>query len=135
MMISERGREYREDVVAITARAGLLNFGIEGAVSVGMVLHPPDRRKRDEDNYTKPTYDAITHAGVWLDDSQVKHSERWMAEICKGGLLVLQIRQKFDPAVPSWGEQERGQQDAGSRQGVADQQATHTGRKKPGRTS
>jgi Holliday junction resolvase RusA-like endonuclease len=33
---------------------------------------PPDRRVRDIDNYLKCVFDALTHAGVWKDDSQVK---------------------------------------------------------------
>ncbi|EFD7711911.1 RusA family crossover junction endodeoxyribonuclease [Escherichia coli] len=32
----------------------------------------PDNRSRDLDNYNKALFDALTHAGVWEDDSQVK---------------------------------------------------------------
>jgi len=35
------------------------------------MLFMPDRRKRDIDNTLKALLDALTHAGVWLDDSQV----------------------------------------------------------------
>ncbi|HAI1998154.1 TPA: RusA family crossover junction endodeoxyribonuclease [Escherichia coli] len=40
--------------------------------SVEIVLFPPDNRIRDLDNYNKALFDALTHAGVWEDDSQVK---------------------------------------------------------------
>ncbi len=32
----------------------------------------PSNRIRDLDNYNKALFDALTHAGVWEDDSQVK---------------------------------------------------------------
>lgn len=31
----------------------------------------PDRRRRDLDNILKALFDALTHAGLWLDDSQI----------------------------------------------------------------
>lgn len=36
-----------------------------------MDAFPPDRRRRDLDNLQKPTLDAMQHAGVYEDDSQV----------------------------------------------------------------
>ena len=36
------------------------------------MLYPPDARRRDIDNYNKALCDALTHAGVWEDDSQAK---------------------------------------------------------------
>ena len=39
--------------------------------SVEIDLYPPDRRRIDVDNRIKPTLDALTHARVWNDDSQV----------------------------------------------------------------
>lgn len=44
---------------------------LEGRLSLNMTLYPPDRRKRDVDNPIKPTLDALEHAGVYLNDSQV----------------------------------------------------------------
>lgn len=40
-------------------------------VQVWIELYLPDRRRRDSDNPIKPLWDALTLAGVWLDDSQV----------------------------------------------------------------
>ena len=70
VLISERGRAYRIEVEAV-ARA----HGVQcqhGALTVTIWLHPPDRRKRDIDNPIKPLLDALTHAGAWLDDSQIR---------------------------------------------------------------
>ena len=34
-------------------------------------LYPPDKRKRDVDNVLKPLLDALEHAGVYENDSQI----------------------------------------------------------------
>lgn len=48
-------------------------FEFGGKFRVVLDLFPPDRRKRDIDNYTKVVFDAITKAGgVWADDALVK---------------------------------------------------------------
>lgn len=39
--------------------------------TVTIQLFPATRRKYDVDNRIKPTLDALTKAGVWLDDEQV----------------------------------------------------------------
>jgi crossover junction endodeoxyribonuclease RusA len=42
-----------------------------GQVSVTIDAYPPDRRRRDLDNVLKAALDALTHCGIWADDSQV----------------------------------------------------------------
>lgn len=41
-------------------------------VEVNITLYPPDRRRRDLDNYNKALFDALTNARVWVDDRQVQ---------------------------------------------------------------
>ena len=42
-----------------------------GNIAVEIEAFMPDRRKRDLDNILKALLDALTHAGVWADDSQI----------------------------------------------------------------
>ena len=38
-----------------------------------ITANPPDLRKRDLDNLLKQTLDALQHAGIYLDDSQIDY--------------------------------------------------------------
>ncbi len=44
---------------------------LSGRLSVHIVAYPPDARKRDLDNILKSLLDALAHAKVYQDDSQV----------------------------------------------------------------
>jgi crossover junction endodeoxyribonuclease RusA len=68
VLLSTVGREYRARVASLLARHGA---PATGALRVTIDAYPPDRRRRDVDNLAKATLDALTHAGVWGDDSQV----------------------------------------------------------------
>lgn len=66
----------------------------------------PDRRKRDLDNLFKALLDALTHAGVWKDDSLV-HSMyvEWGDRLIKPfGLTDLKIvpLQKREKLAAPW---------------------------------
>ena len=68
--VGERGQQYRLEVLAIVRSLGVIILG-DSPVSVTIWLHQKDRRKRDIDNCQKCLFDALTHAGVWIDDSQI----------------------------------------------------------------
>jgi hypothetical protein len=59
-----------------------------GELSVTIFIFPPDRRKRDIDNIAKATLDALTIAGLWKDDSQIKELNLEMCETY-GKLIVV----------------------------------------------
>jgi crossover junction endodeoxyribonuclease RusA len=69
-LISEAGRAYRTAVHEIVSE-GRLAASYAGPVAVEIEAHMPDKRRRDLDNLLKGLLDSLTHAGVWLDDSQV----------------------------------------------------------------
>lgn len=57
--------------------------------AVEITLFPPDARRRDIDNYNKALFDALTHAGVWEDDSQVKRMlVEWGPVVPKGKVEI-----------------------------------------------
>ncbi len=66
---------------------------ILGPVSIRIIAFAPDRRRRDLDNLLKATLDALTHAGVWRDDSQLVRIDiaRGEPAIHRDGLLRVEI--------------------------------------------
>lgn len=67
MLLSAAGREYRKSVQKCIGYVS----PIQDHVFVKIFAHPPDNRRRDADNLPKIVFDSLTHAGIWVDDSQV----------------------------------------------------------------
>jgi len=89
MLISKAGRQYRKDVQdAVTLQLGNKQLG--GALKVTIEAFRPDNRLRDIDNLLKASLDGMTHAGVYLDDSQITDLRIFWAEE-KGGKLKVTI--------------------------------------------
>jgi len=83
VLISEKGRQYREEI-----KGAVYPVKLEGRLSVTIKLYPPDRRRRDIDNCLKALFDSLTHAGVWVDDSQVKKLSVEMQDVTRGYVTV-----------------------------------------------
>jgi len=67
--ISKEGRAFRTNVeAALIEHRGM--FG-EKRLFISVTAFPPDRRARDLDNLLKPLLDAMQHARLFDDDSQV----------------------------------------------------------------
>ncbi|WP_417849388.1 RusA family crossover junction endodeoxyribonuclease [Thalassoglobus sp.] len=71
-LLSREGREYRKRVCSLLARR--VGQPLQGHLEVQLDLFPPDRRRRDFDNFQKGIWDSLQHAGVYADDSQIKRA-------------------------------------------------------------
>ena len=89
MLVSKRGRQYKVDVAQAVGRCKPLT----GRLKVFLYVNPPDRRKRDVDNWSKGVLDALTHAGVWEDDSQIDSLLIERGGILKGGRVVVTVEE------------------------------------------
>ena len=95
VVLSKDGREYRERAAwAVRSATRGVRFD-RGPVSVEIVAYPPDRRARDIDNILKAALDAITHSGLWRDDSQVASLsiERRETRHALAGKLIVTVRE------------------------------------------
>ncbi len=91
-LISRGGRRYRREVIALLAadRAAPLRGRLEVVVHV----FPPDNRRRDLDNLQKALCDALEHAGVYADDSQIDRLDVHRGPVVPGGKVIVQVTEK-----------------------------------------
>ena len=91
-ILSKRGREYRKSaVLTIMCSKDRPKKPLEGRLTVSVWLYPPTLRRYDVDNFSKGILDALTHAGVWLDDEQVDEIHVYKCNKIKGGEAVVRI--------------------------------------------
>ncbi|MGO2304349.1 MAG: RusA family crossover junction endodeoxyribonuclease [Providencia sp.] len=92
MLLSESGRKFRTNAVAaVYDQLRKIPKAITEDVSVIVKMYPPTKQRRDIDNYLKAPFDALTHAGIWSDDAQVKHADITWCEVVKGGRFEITI--------------------------------------------
>ena len=90
--LTKRAKQFRDDVGWLCA--GARRFGT-AEVEIDVVLHPPDRRARDADNFgTKALFDALQAARIFEDDVQVHSYRVTKGSVAKGGLLLVKIWEK-----------------------------------------
>jgi Holliday junction resolvase RusA-like endonuclease len=89
-LISRGGRAFREAVCAILA-AGRVR-PLDGPLAVDVVVHPPDKRRRDVDNVQKALLDALQHGEAYFDDSQIVRLSIERGEPVEGGKAIVRIR-------------------------------------------
>lgn len=94
-LISEKGRAYR---IAVTEQLLVDRVSSVGGdrVRVDIEARAPDRRQRDLDNLPKAVLDALTHAGLWTDDSQIDDLRIWRSERLSGEIIV-----RITPIAPA----------------------------------
>lgn len=94
VIVSAEGRQYRQDVgVQVLIQRAAKKFA--GRLDVAIYAFPPDKRRRDLDNLLKSCLDALTHAGVWLDDSQIDvlQIRRGFQDYAKQGQVRVEVRE------------------------------------------
>ncbi|UXO69965.1 RusA family crossover junction endodeoxyribonuclease [Pantoea dispersa] len=92
VLISASGRSFRSNALAdIMEQLRRAPEPITVNVSVSVILYPPDKRPRDLDNYLKAAFDSLTHAGVWVDDKQIKRFAVEWGPLTKGGKTEITI--------------------------------------------
>lgn len=99
--LSSEGKEYRATVQRIIHRLAITDR-FAGRVSVCIHACPPDKRRRDLDNILKAALDALTHVGIWADDSQIDSLFITRGQVKDAGLLYVTIDALPDvqPALP-----------------------------------
>jgi crossover junction endodeoxyribonuclease RusA len=86
-LISEKGRNYRRDVIEQLLVDRTPSVGI-ARVAVDIEARMPDRRQRDLDNIPKAVLDALTHAKFWADDGQIDDLRIWRSDHMTGEIVV-----------------------------------------------
>jgi crossover junction endodeoxyribonuclease RusA len=89
LYLGEEGKRYKAIVTGVVHCAGVRPF--TGDVSLEIEAYPPDRRVRDIDNVLKAIFDSCGKAGLYADDSQVKHVEAWMREPFPRGRVIVRV--------------------------------------------
>jgi crossover junction endodeoxyribonuclease RusA len=81
--VGKAGKLFREEVaiIALKRTQSLYNARLK----LEVYLYPPDKRKRDIDNNMKSLLDAMEHAGVYENDSQIDELHIYRGETTKGG--------------------------------------------------
>lgn len=91
--LSSEGRIFYARVVPEVKKQQRDVATFTGRLSVSIKLFPPDFRRRDIDNTVKVIFDALTKAGIWLDDSQVDRLKIERCEKILGGKAEIYIEE------------------------------------------
>lgn len=97
--LTDRAKAYRANVhAAVLERFGAIR-PTRARLLVAIGAWPPDRRVRDLDNTLKACLDALTHAGIWIDDEQIDGLVIVRRGVEKPGRLEVRIERLTDEPV------------------------------------
>ena len=95
VIISRRGREYREAVNSAVAECFKERDDdprpLLGRLEVVIKATMPDKRRRDIDNINKAALDALGYAGIYGDDNQIDDLRVIRGEVLSPGCLEVEI--------------------------------------------
>lgn len=89
--IGAKGNQFRACVMAHVKTGYPGHETLTGRLRVWVECHVPDRRRRDLDNIKKALLDALTHAGIYDDDSQIDDLRSVRCPKFKGGKVLVHI--------------------------------------------
>lgn len=96
--VSEDAKRYRRNVAAAVVEwLGRVPTPTVEPVKLDVLVYQPDRRKRDADNLLKCLLDSLTHAAVWLDDSQARDIHIRLGPVEPPGWLEVTVERIHDP--------------------------------------
>lgn len=86
-----KSRERYRRAVALIVRQQRLKLSLSGRLAIKIIAEPPDKRRRDLDNILKAPLDALTHAGLLMDDEQFDEINIVRGQPVSGGRLEIRI--------------------------------------------
>lgn len=93
--VTKAGRLFREHVEKEIHEQALA-INLDCRLCCEIILHPPDKRVRDLDNYMKALLDACSIARLWEDDKLIDQLFIYRGQPTRKGL----VRMKLDEAGP-----------------------------------
>lgn len=87
MYLKPKAKAYRKQVTQLIS----INNPSDKRLKAVITMHYSDKRKNDIDNRIKALFDALTHAGVYQDDSQIDVMVVTRGECVKGGAVDVEI--------------------------------------------
>ena len=95
VVVGTKGKKYRREIEYICKRLNAM----PGRLAVQLLVHPPDRRKRDLDNLQKALLDALQHGGIYEDDSVIDEIsiKRMQVDPQKAGFIDVLVQVIADP--------------------------------------
>lgn len=103
--ISERGKAFRREVYLRCIAQQVHQLNILQRINAELLIWYPDRRKRDGDNLHKALWDALQHAGVFADDTQIRGRQEYDMGIVRGGAVAVRLTEYIPPTLPEWAQQ------------------------------
>lgn len=94
LRIGQAGLDFRVLVWRAFRASGAETF--TGPISISIAAVMPDRKVRDIGNLEKCTSDALQHAGVMVNDYQVRELRLWSAGVKAPGALYVRIKNSFE---------------------------------------
>ena len=90
-MLTDRARRYRLEVLSKVRAVERVRFEAHERLKIFLIAYPPDKRKRDIDNLLKAVIDALQHASVFPDDSQIDDLHIIRGQQVKDGRVLARV--------------------------------------------